>query len=643
MRFFRTFIIIILISLCASLSYCDDSETLKLVIVGDENYPPFEYVDDNGIFKGFNVDIVRAVAIELGIEIDVIPMTWDDAQKSLQEGTVDAIQGMNVTELRKSHYLFSEEIIKMSHSIFVLKDNIYIRDIEDLKGLNVVVQRGDVSLENLSDMKGINIIFRDDQVQCLDALLSGEAEAFIGNTFLGKYYLQKTQQYGKVKIAGNNVKVGDYSMAVNKDSPQTLSILNDGIKRIKKNGTYDKIYKKWFGEYIDEGTDYWKKVLRTVSIFFMFAIVVAFFLFSLNRSKKLVIEENLKTIRGKDLFIRNQEYLNSKIVENMISGLILFDKQGYISAINGSALKFFGDMYNEEINVFDIQEMLGIKGINDCISGEKVFGSVTWKRNDNKVFFFNYNLVPIDNNEEYSGGILTLQDFTKENILEKALEQSNKMKSIGSLVAGISHEIKNPLTAIKVFIDLIPTKINDAKFQNKLYEVMSKEVSRMDKLLVQLLDYAKPQIYKPEMFCVNKLISEINTLFSVNFSSKDIFLEEKGELLNIFADRNSMKQVFINLIMNSFEAVEHCGLIQISYEECHEYGLIKVKNDGKGVPREDLTKVFEPFFTSKVDGYGIGLSMCYQIVVENNGEITIDSDGLSWTEVTIKLPKEALA
>ena len=252
--------IILSLSLFLSIDFSEDSEKLKLVIAGDENYAPLEYVDENGIYKGFNVDLIRAIGIELGLDIEIIPMKWDDALNALKEGKVDAIQGMNITDHRRESFDFTTETLENSHSIFVSKDNLYVKEISDLKGRIVSIQEGDVVFEGISDVSFERVIEKNDQVLAIDELLASNVDAFIGNTLIGKYYLQKTNQNELVKIAGSPLNTKPYAIAVKKGDTQTLHILEDGLNRLYENGTYDKIYVKWCGEDIDKGLAYWKKV-----------------------------------------------------------------------------------------------------------------------------------------------------------------------------------------------------------------------------------------------------------------------------------------------------------------------------------------------------------------------------------------------
>lgn len=110
-------------------------------VAGDNNFPPFEYLSDSGVYTGFNVDIMNAVSIETGIRFEYYPMPWNEAVQAMRSGKVDAIQGMKYNQEREEIYDFSAPYFTSSQGIFVLKDNMYIRKIEDLKGRKVAVQK----------------------------------------------------------------------------------------------------------------------------------------------------------------------------------------------------------------------------------------------------------------------------------------------------------------------------------------------------------------------------------------------------------------------------------------------------------------------------------------------------------------------
>lgn len=635
-----TIVIMIFMSIFQGVSFSEDSDKLKLVVAGDENYPPLEFVDDNGNYKGFNIDLIRAIGIELGLDIEIVPMKWDDAISALMLGKVDAIQGMNITESRKGEFDFTSKTLENSHSIFVLKENYYVKEISDLLGRKIAIQEGDVTFEKISNMEFEKIVITNDQTLAIDELINSNVDAFIGNTLIGNYYLQDTKQNDLVKIAGSKLNIKMYAIAVKKGDRETLEVLEKGVNLLYENGTYDKIYKKWFGENIDKGSYYWKNIYEISVYIIILILIVLFAIASLNWNMKKEITVNELDIKEKDRHIKQYEALSGKIVASIISGLLYFDNKGKLIIINDAAISMLQDLYREDLNVYDIEKIFGISGFEECKTKNNLFNSFTWERYDKRMYYFNYNYTLVESFGNVDGVLLSLQDFTKEHNYKKVAFESEKMKSIGTLTASIAHELRNPLTAIKIFADMMELKKGSTGFYDKLSLVLPKEVDRMDNLIVQLLDYSKPRIKNLESFSLYELVEEVLVLFKLNFREKDIKVINRFYKTFVYADRNSIKQVMINVFLNSISALDDNAMIIVSYKTIDGYVHISIVDNGSGIKKDNLKRVFEPFFTSKSDGYGIGLSVCYQLVIDNNGKIEIESELLEGTEVKIMLPME---
>lgn len=252
----------------------DNFKNTPLKIGGDDNYPPYEFVDREGNFRGFNVDIIRAIAIEIGLDIQMIPNKWEDTMLSLENGEVDVIQGMTLIPDREDLFDFTEEIIENSQSIFVLSETSYIAGISDLRGKRVAIQAKDVTNEIRKDVEDIIIIEKRDQLEALKALINGEVDAFVGNRLTGIYYIQTFDLTSTVKIVGEPIYNTKYALAVKKGDSELLDLLNTGLVQIKENGTYDKIYKKWFGEMIIDKYKQWTNILYILLSAFLISLVI---------------------------------------------------------------------------------------------------------------------------------------------------------------------------------------------------------------------------------------------------------------------------------------------------------------------------------------------------------------------------------
>ncbi|MCF6464851.1 EAL domain-containing protein [Clostridium sp. Cult2] len=286
----------------------DVKDKIKLRIAGDNNFKPYEYVNEKGEYEGFNIDIMRAIEEAMDIEIQLIPMRWADAVAALENGEIDGIQGMSKTEERNKKYIFTQSTVINSHAIFIMKDTENIDGIEDLEGLRVAYQERDVQEERIKEIPNIIFIPRYSQIEGIQALLNGEADAFIGNKTTAIYYLNNIRRSNKVKIVGQPLGETAYGPATLPQNKLIYRILEEGFTRIKKDGTYDKIYKKWFGDQLSYGHFIFRNYMKYIIIGIGSISIILLLLFIWN--KKLQQEVSKRTseleIANKDL-IAHQE------------------------------------------------------------------------------------------------------------------------------------------------------------------------------------------------------------------------------------------------------------------------------------------------------------------------------------------------
>ncbi|WP_078543458.1 MASE3 domain-containing protein [Litchfieldia alkalitelluris] len=229
-------------------------------------------------------------------------------------------------------------------------------------------------------------------------------------------------------------------------------------------------------------------------------------------------------------------------------------------------------------------------------------------------------------------------DVTKLKKAEELLQKSEKLAVVGELAAGLAHEIRNPLTALKGFTQLLEST---ADHSNKPYiDIMLRELDRIEMITNEFMVVAKPQAVKYQPYKLEQLINEV-----VSFSSPqallhkvDLLVDFKATNSNVYCDANQLKQVLINLIKNAFEAMPNGGNLKIELVQRQHDIVIRIMDNGIGIPKEILPKLGEPFYTLKEKGTGLGLMVSYRIIEAHKGSITFDSEVNIGTTVEITLP-----
>jgi signal transduction histidine kinase len=225
------------------------------------------------------------------------------------------------------------------------------------------------------------------------------------------------------------------------------------------------------------------------------------------------------------------------------------------------------------------------------------------------------------------------------------MRRADRLASLGTLTAGLAHEIRNPLVAIKTFIQLLPERLEDEEFRNHFLKIASGEVDRISLLINELLDFARPSDPKFELEDINNILDGMILLISTEAKKKQIHIIKNyaADLPPVNIDREQIKQVFLNILLNAVEATTENGEITVKTRsfvktEGESYIQIEFTDTGRGIPKEHLEDIFNPFFTTKATGSGLGLSISNQIIQDHKGYIDVESQLDKGTSFFINLP-----
>ncbi|MED1470452.1 PAS domain S-box protein [Bacillus salipaludis] len=246
--------------------------------------------------------------------------------------------------------------------------------------------------------------------------------------------------------------------------------------------------------------------------------------------------------------------------------------------------------------------------------------------------------LPIVINGEITGVIGYGRDVTGLRQTEERLRRTEKLSVVGELSASVAHEIRNPLTSLKGFVQLL--QVEDQRHQF-YYQIMLDELDRINHIVGELLLLAKPQVLKYTTADIQKIMFDVISLLNTEASLYNVQIEStfpaKETLME--CEPNQLKQLFINVIKNAIEASQNGGTVLVSIERIEQEQItIKVKDNGCGITKERLAKIGEPFYSSKEKGTGLGLTVSFKIVQSHKGTITFESQKNEGTLVTIVLP-----
>lgn len=228
--------------------------------------------------------------------------------------------------------------------------------------------------------------------------------------------------------------------------------------------------------------------------------------------------------------------------------------------------------------------------------------------------------------------------------IEERLREAEHLSAVGQLAKSIAHEIRNPLNFINLSIDHIkdyyrPNRDEEAQNFNNLIMSIKQEIQRLNKLVNDFLDYGRPLKLNRQLINVGFLLVDVIEIIKAKASSENIIIEEKLSFLpSIYVDPEMIKTCLFNVIINAFQAMQKGGILTLATGEDNGNFVITISDTGMGVSRDDIPKVFEPFFSTKKGGLGLGLATTKRVIEEHGGSIRFNSIEGKGSEVIIQLP-----
>lgn len=335
-------------------------------------------------------------------------------------------------------------------------------------------------------------------------------------------------------------------------------------------------------------------------------------------------------------------------IENNVDAILIFNMQGKVKQANKAFEDMFGWAKQEIVDVginelpfipFEVKdEVLKYEAV--VKNGHHVIGAESTRlRKDGIKLNVMISISPIkDADGKINGWSVILRDITEWKKSQEMLQNTEKLSIAGQLAAGIAHEIRNPITAIKGFIQLINNGFNSNK---EYFNIITSEIGRIEQILSELLILAKPQVSKFEQKDINLLLEQVVTLLETQANLKNV--EIVGEfplgVTYIQCDENQLKQVFINYIKNAIEAMPNGGKLVIQISKVNEDQIhIRFKDEGVGMSKETLSKLGRPFYTTKENGTGLGFMISKKIIENHFGKVNIMSEPNVGTTIDVILP-----
>jgi len=659
----------------------------RIIVSGDHNYPPYDYLDENGQPTGFNTELTKAIAEEMGLNVEIQLQSWAKARKDLKEGNVDVIQGMYYSFDREEEFDLTQGYTQVRHVIVGREKNKLPQNMKELEEYSIIVQKGDI-MHDLALKHGY-----DDQITAVETqnialkrVSQGRQDIALVAQLQAHYWID---QYGweNLQMSEQSLLSPEYCYAVAEGNQELLGLFSEGLSILKATGEYHEIYNKWLGGY-EEPSYTWKDVL-TYSLWFIIpAILIILGVLAWSRTLKNTVKKRTNELnkeieeRKKVEHALRQSEEKHKILYEASADAITYIKGNKYIDCNQAVVHMLGCNSKEEIINRMPSDFAPEKQPDGKYSYEKQAEMIQeamkkgthrfewWmKRKDGSLIPLEVQLTLIydsDGNPIFNSTWRDLSatkkyeqelkeskekyqklasELRESNVLfEKAkerAEESDRLKS--AFLANMSHEIRTPMNAIVGFSDLLDEETTTEEERQKYVKIIQSRSSDLLTLINDIVDVAKIEVGQI------KLNFETVNLNQVLYDLRDYYQKQLKEKTNqvtlkidpslpdneavMRTDRTRLNQILSNLLNNAVKFT-HKGYIELCYEIMgNQQIMFCVKDTGIGIPKDKKHLVFERFRQIEDEladgkfygGTGLGLNIVKNLVEILGGEIWFDS------------------
>ena len=367
------------------------------------------------------------------------------------------------------------------------------------------------------------------------------------------------------------------------------------------------------------------------------------------------LEKKYKILSERTKKLEDVYQFHKGIVQNISSGIVTIDFIGNITFINRAALKVveynFDDLINKPVNqlfanLYEAEDIL-----IDLLKNKKMYESkeVNLITKTNKIIPIGFSTSILQsNNSKFEGVVILFRDLTNLINFRKQMERMERLATLGEVSAGIAHEIRNPLAGIKTSAQVLEESFSPNDFRAQLISRIVREIDRSNELLKKFFKFAKPSKPQQDFIDVEKVISSVQVLLVSRMKKRKIQFSSdyNPDLPKVFVDESQIEQVIVNLILNAMDSIENGGEIMVSTslekvnqdKKEQDMVLVKIQDTGKGIEDEIIEKIFNPFFTTKNEGVGMGLAISSRLVEENGGRLEVKSEVGKGSSFLLYLP-----
>jgi len=358
-----------------------------------------------------------------------------------------------------------------------------------------------------------------------------------------------------------------------------------------------------------------------------------------------IIGQRMRNVE--EVFAALKENLD-QFLSNLQDGILLFTADGRAVLVSEAARRFLhverGSILGLHAReIFDRSTVLG-RTLREAFDAGVNLVQEEVQTETGRRIQASLDFIHDDNTRQGLGALVTLHDLESVEEIESELELSRRMAAIGRLTSGVGHEVKNPINAIVVHLELLKNKLapENASAVRHL-EVIDAEIHRLDRVVQTLVDFSRPVELQLREQDLRQVFGDVLALAAEELSTRNVTLESSlpSNPLVANVDADLLKQAALNVIQNGAQAMPNGGRLRVALEEDKKSAVLRIADEGIGIPEEIREKIFDLYFTTKSEGSGIGLAMTYRILQLHHGSVEVESNAGRGTEFLLRIPLAA--
>lgn len=579
--------------------------------------------------NGFAIDLMEQLSLEMETGITFRPLIWADVFTSLDNQQVDIIQ-ITYSEERNEKYYLTAPIYKSRGVVFLRNEKSEVKQLERLEGKKIAGIKEDYALSVLKEkVPGLAIIECDSIADCAQVVKKGEADGIVADEQNIMYYAQSEKLFQNYYVVEEEVYHEDVVFAVRKADGKLGEILSKAVYNLRTKDTLGKLQQKWFlGSVLDDAVPRRKIYIWIAELVLgVLAFFVYLFWYIHHGTRRIVAERTSELVHER----RRLETVLNSIPQYLFEVTVNGDIRLVNRQVRGEIP--FCDEEKRKIENKKLLEILREAQGCQYLQREVSIGN-EW---------FRVTCSTISDESSNRNMIVLIEDITLYRLQERQDMQNYKMAAIGHLASGVSHELKNPLEIICNYCYALEKGILNTE-EEVLHTVgiIEAQAKNANEIVESLLSFARTV---PEEVRKTEIKSCIQLLLDVQ---KPLLMKRRIEVQftcedNIYVKCNpeGIKRIVINLLTNAQDAMApDGGKIQITVVREVEQVRIEFQDYGKGMSEQELEQIFNPFYTTKSSGTGLGLYLVYHQIEESDGSIQVHSQEGEGTLFRIYLPIE---